>query len=64
VATLLHFVFGRISVVFRFKSLFDTAFPIQVRVKPWVYSSGEFLVELGDPDTDRWTVAKQVVPAD
>ena len=33
-------------------------------VKPWVYSRGEFLVELGDPDTDRWAVAKQVVPAE
>ena len=33
-------------------------------VKPWVYSGGEFLVEFGDPDTDRWTVAKQVVPAE
>jgi hypothetical protein len=32
-------------------------------VKPWVYAEGTYNVELGDPDTDRWTIANGVTAA-
>jgi hypothetical protein len=32
----------------------------QPSVKPWVYAAGKYKVELGDPDTDQWTVVSEV----
>jgi hypothetical protein len=29
-------------------------------VKPWIYAEGVYKVELGDPDTDQWTVVEKV----
>ncbi len=35
----------------------------QPNIRPWVYGNGKYTVELGDPDTDQWTVAKVVTEA-
>jgi len=32
-------------------------------VKPWVYAPGKYKVELGDPDTDQWSIADGVTAA-
>ena len=34
----------------------------RLRVRPWVFSKGKYKVEFGDPDTNRWTVVREVSP--